>query len=297
MAKKRGLGKPLEALLSYTESQLRRMTAPALLEEAPAKASDRLTTLSVRVIQAGKYQPRREMDPEALEALAQSIRSQGILQPLLVRSLPNKPHHYEIIAGERRFRAAQLANLNEVPVIIREVPDEAAVAIALIENIQRENLNPIEEGAALQRLIDEFGLTHEQTAEAVGKSRAAVTNLLRLLGLPDSIKSKVERGLMEMGHARCLVPLPEHMQLDLTNQIIAGQLSVRETEQIIKRIQNPKPDKMNVALDAEIARLATLLSTRLSLPVKIQGRARGRGKLIIQYKNRAQLDGLLNRLE
>src|SRR5579862_3278485 len=199
MVKKRGLGKSLDALLSY-----------ASLETTPSEQADlsqeRLHQLSVGQIQRGKYQPRREMDPSTLEDLANSIRSQGIIQPLIVRPVGNK---YEIIAGERRWRAAQLAGLTEVPVIIRTIPDEAALAIALIENIQRENLNPIEEAMALHRLIEEFGMTHQVVANAVGKSRTTVTNLLRLLTLPAEVKNKLERSELEMGHARTLITLPE----------------------------------------------------------------------------------------
>jgi len=198
MVKKRGLGKSLDALLAYTNRE-----TPAPISE---KTPEQLTQLSTHVIQRGKYQPRREIALDTLEELAASIRTQGIIQPLVVR--PVGEGKYEIIAGERRWRAAQLAGLHEVPVIIREVPDEAAIAIALIENIQRENLNPIEEGVAFQRLIDEFNLTHQQAADVVGKSRASISNLLRLLALPDKVKNMLESGVIEMGHARTLVTLP-----------------------------------------------------------------------------------------
>ncbi len=230
MVKKRGLGKSLDALLSYTSTEVQTSA------DTEDQIQDQLTQMQVEQIQRGKYQPRRDMDPQALEELANSIRSQGIIQPLIVRPVGNK---YEIIAGERRWRAAQLAGLTEVPVIVRHIPDEAAIAIALIENIQRENLNPIEEATALQRLINEFGMTHQQVADAVGKSRTSVTNLLRLLALPEEVKSMLERGLLEMGHARTLITLPESVQLEAAEMIVSRGLSVRETENLVRQLQAP----------------------------------------------------------
>ncbi|OGT42734.1 MAG: chromosome partitioning protein ParB [Gammaproteobacteria bacterium RIFCSPHIGHO2_12_FULL_37_34] len=281
MVKKRGLGKSLDALLAYTH------TDPSSTTEKPLENP---TQLPIHQIQRGKYQPRREIDSQALEGLAHSIRSQGILQPLIVRPVGDK---YEIIAGERRWRAAQLAELNEVPVIIRHVPDEAASAIALIENIQRENLNPVEEAIALQRLIDEFGMTHQQVADAVGKSRASVTNLLRLLALPEEVKSMLDRHLLEMGHARTLITLPEVAQREAAEIIINRKLSVRETENLVRRLQSPKPQEKGKPLDPDLLHLQERLSHQLKLRVAIHCNAKGKGKLVIHYRSLAELNGLL----
>jgi len=283
MVKKRGLGKSLDALLAYTssESQISGLTDTS---------HERLTQLSVDHIQRGKYQPRREMDQQALEELANSIRSQGIIQPLIVRPVGNK---YEIIAGERRWRAAMLAGLIEVPVIIRPIPDEAVVAIALIENIQREDLNPIEEAAALERLIEEFGMTHQQVAESVGKSRASVTNLLRLLLLPEEVRTMLERGLLEMGHARTLITLPEATQLEAAQLIISRGLSVRETENLVRRLQLPTVNNTKNHVDQDILHLQENLSKQLKLRVAIHCNAKGKGKLVIHYRSLAELDGIL----
>jgi ParB family transcriptional regulator, chromosome partitioning protein len=286
MVKKRGLGKSLDALLAYTHSDHERSSVTE-------KVGDELTQLPVALIEPGKYQPRREMDQQALEELANSIRTQGIIQPLIVRPMGEK---YEIIAGERRFRAALLAGLTTVPVIIRQIPDEAAIAIALIENIQRENLNPIEEAIALQRLIEEFGMTHQQVAEAVGKSRTGVTNLLRLLVLPEEVKSMLARGLIEMGHARTLITLPEAFQLEAAQLVISRGLSVRETEHLVRQLQHPKT-KTARAIDPDIRRLQDNLSEHLKLRVAIQCNAKGRGKLIIHYRNLSELDSLLAQIQ
>lgn len=284
MVKKRGLGKSLDALLAYTGLD------PQEAVSSDDESHDSLSQLSVDQIQRGKYQPRREMDPEALEELANSIRTQGIIQPLIVRSVGDK---YEIIAGERRWRAAQLAGLTEVPVVIRQIPDEAAIAIALIENIQRENLNPIEESMAMQRLIEELGMTHQQVAEAIGKSRASVTNLLRLLSLPEDIKTLLAQGQLEMGHARTLLGLPENIQLEAANIIIAKNLSVRETENLARRLQTPTSSSDKKPLDPDIVRLQDRLSNQLKLKVAIQCNAKGKGRLIIHYRNIDELDALL----
>lgn len=279
MAKKRGLGKSLDALLAYASEP----KADAVLE------SDTLTQLPITSMERGKYQPRREMDAKALEELADSIRSQGIIQPLIVRPQGDK---YEIIAGERRYRAAQIAGLSQVPVIIRHIPDEAAIAIALIENIQRENLNPIEEASALDRLIEEFGMTHQQVAEAVGKSRASVSNLLRLLALPEEVRTMLERGQLEMGHARTLITLPENAQLEMANIIVGRSLSVRETENMVRRLQEPSSKKSKFQ-DPDILHLQDTLSRQLKLKVAIQCNAKGKGKLVIHYRSLAELDGIL----
>ncbi len=286
MVKKRGLGKSLDALLAYTKGEL----SPTAEHETPH--DDQLTQLSVDALQRGKYQPRREMDPEALEELTNSIRTQGVIQPLIVRPVANMM--YEIIAGERRWRAAQLAGLTEVPVIIRDVPDEAALAIALIENIQRENLNPIEEAVALQRLIDEFEMTHQQVAESVGKSRTSVTNLLRLLALPDAVKVMLDRGQLEMGHARTLITLPEATQFEVAQMIVARGLSVRETENLVRRLQAPPTAAQHKApLDPDLRHLQESLARQLKLRVAIQCNAKGKGKVVIHYKNLTELNKLL----
>lgn len=284
MVKKRGLGKSLDALLAYTSTETQ---TPI---ESENQAQEKLSMLSVERIQRGKYQPRREMDTQALEELANSIRTQGILQPLIVRPIGNK---YEIIAGERRWRAAQLAGLTEIPVIIRHIPDEAAIAIALIENIQRENLNPIEEAIAMQRLSDEFTMTHQQLADTVGKSRASVTNLLRLLALPDEIKNMLEGGQLEMGHARALLTLPEALQLEATKIIISRGLSVRETEHLVRRLQAPSTETAEKELDPDLINIQEDLSRLLKLRVAIQCNAKGKGKLVIHYRSLAELNGLL----
>jgi ParB family chromosome partitioning protein len=290
MVKKRGLGKSLDALLAYTN------TEPEATVEVGKSSGEALTQLAVEQIHRGKYQPRRDMDPQALEELANSIRTQGIIQPLIVRPAGDQ---YEIIAGERRWRAAQLAGLTEVPVIIRHIPDEAAVAIALIENIQRENLNPIEEAIALERLISEFSMTHQQVADAVGKSRTSVTNLLRLLALPEEVKHMIDSGLLEMGHARTLITLPASAQLEAAQIIVSRQLSVRETENLVRRLQAPahEDEKTIKYQDPDIMHLQDTLSKQLKLRVAIQCNAKGRGKLVIHYRSLAELDGLLSQFQ
>ncbi len=234
------------------------------------------------------------MDPQALEDLAASIRTQGIIQPIIVRPVGNK---YEIIAGERRWRAAQLAGLTEVPAIVRNIPDEAAIAIALIENIQRENLNPIEEAIALQRLSAEFAMTHQQLAETIGKSRASVTNLLRLLALPEEVKNLLESGLLEMGHARALVTLPENLQIEAAKMITSRGLSVRETESLVRKLQTPVKKPADRVLNPDLLGMQDNLSRQLRLKVAIQCNAKGRGKLVIHYRNLNELDGLLAQFE
>jgi ParB family chromosome partitioning protein len=288
MVKKRGLGKSLDALLAYAGTEPH-------TTEIDHTTHEKLTPLPVDQIQRGKYQPRREMDQEALHELAESIRSQGIIQPLIVRPIGNK---FEIIAAERRWRAAQIAGLTEVPVIIRHIPDEAAVAIALIENIQRENLNPIEEAIAFDRLIKEFAMTHQQVADAVGKSRVSVTNLLRLLALPEEVKEMLEIKQLEMGHARTLITLPEAAQLEVAQLILSRQLSVRETENLVRHLQSAeetrKPQKH---LDPDIIHLQETLSKQLKLRVAIQCNAKGRGKLVIHYRSLAELDSILSQFQ
>lgn len=287
MVKKRGLGKSLDALLAYTSHS----DSEAGESES---ASQHLTQLSIESIQRGKYQPRREMNTDALQDLANSIRTQGIIQPLIVRPVG---HKYEIIAGERRYRAAQLAGLSEVPVIIRHIPDETAIAVALIENIQRENLNPIEEAIALDRLIKEFAMTHQEVADAVGKSRTSVTNLLRLLILPEEVKNLLEQGKIEMGHARALITLPEMIQMEAATLIVARGMSVREAENLVRRLQTPPSENTAKSVDPDILHLQENLSKQLKLRVAIQCNAKGKGKLVIHYRNLRELNSLLSQFQ
>jgi ParB family chromosome partitioning protein len=289
MVKKRGLGKSLDALLSYTGHADFQGTAE-LVEEAHQK----IYQLSIGSLQRGKYQPRREMDQEALEELANSIRTQGIIQPIIVR--PNGPH-YEIIAGERRFHAAKLAGLKEVPAIVREIPDDEAMAIALIENIQRENLNPIEEAFALERLIKEFAMTHQDIAKVIGKSRASVSNSLRLLQLPHVVKNLLERKQLEMGHARALITLPEALQIEAAQMIASGNLSVREAEHLVRKLQSQPQKSTKSFIDPHMVNLEECLSKQLKLRVAIQYNAKGKGKLVIHYRNLKELNTLLSQFE
>lgn len=284
MVKKRGLGKSLDALL-VGSSSLAEATA-----ETPSR--EKLCHLPIELIERGKYQPRREIDQEALEELASSIRAQGVIQPIVVRHLLGG--RYEIVAGERRWRASQLAGLKEIPAVVREIPDEAAIAIALIENIQRENLNPIEEALALQRLLEEFSMTHQQVADAVGKSRATVTNLLRLLTLADEVRIMLEHGDIEMGHARALLSLTAATQLDAAQIIVDKALSVRDAEELVRRLQTPKLPELPKVMDPDIKRLQQDLSNRLRLSVAVNCNAKGKGKIVIRYNNLTELDAILD---
>ncbi len=290
--KKRGLGRGLndlglDELLSSVNSQ---QATPA---EAASAAKEILRQLPVEFLQPGKYQPRKDFDPEALSELSDSIRVQGIIQPIVVRSVAH--NRYEIIAGERRWRAAQLANLNEVPVVIREISDETAIAMSLIENIQREDLNSIEEAEAMQRLLDEFGLTHQQVSNAVGKSRTAVTNALRLLQLTRDVKTMVERGDLDMGHGRALLPLDRESQIKTAKIVMARGLSVRETENLVRRLQQPPTTETSVKVDSDTLHLQNTLSEKLAADVKIDHHASGRGKLVIKYNSLDELDGIIQR--
>ena len=255
-----------------------------------------MKALPVEFLVRGKYQPRRDMHTEALEELALSIKEQGIMQPIVVR--PAGQNRYEIIAGERRWRAAQLAGLAEVPAVIRDVPDEAAIAMSLIENIQREDLNPIEEAIALARLQKEFELTQQEVAQAVGKSRAAVANILRLMSLNSEVKKMLEYGDLEMGHARALLPLNETDQLEVARTVTAKGLSVRQTESLVRRIQQQKQDggKATKRLDPNIKQLEDELSERVGARVIIQCNAKGKGKLVISYNTLDELDGVLEHI-
>lgn len=283
--KKRGLGRGLDALLTSNRT--------SNSETDPVTASA-LQQLPVEFLVPGKYQPRKDMSQEALEDLASSIRAQGIIQPIVVRPLAKDK--FEIIAGERRWRASQLAQLPLVPCIVKDVPDEAAVAIALIENIQREDLNAMEEAVALDRLLTEFTLTHQQVADAVGKSRASVTNLLRLNQLNDDVKLLLEHGDIEMGHARALLALKDTEQSDAARLVAAKQLTVRETENLVRRILEPKPVVAEKPRDPDVLALEQRLSERFAAPVQISYNNKGKGKLEISYTSLDELDGIINKL-
>ncbi|GGM11241.1 ParB/RepB/Spo0J family partition protein [Pseudomonas asuensis] len=283
--KKRGLGRGLDALLSGA-------TANVLQEEAVKADQRELQHLPLDIIQRGKYQPRRDMDPVALEELAKSIRAQGLMQPIVVR--PIADNRYEIIAGERRWRASQQAGLERIPALVRNIPDEAAIAMALIENIQRENLSPIEEAMALQRLQQEFQLTQQQVADAIGKSRVSVANLLRLIALPEEIKTMLAHGDLEMGHARALLGLPATKQVDGARHVVARGLTVRQTEALVRQWLNNKevveaPEKS----DPDIMRLEQRLAERLGAPVQIRHGQKGKGQLVIRYSSLDELQGVL----
>ncbi|MDP5135858.1 ParB/RepB/Spo0J family partition protein [Rheinheimera baltica] len=283
--KKRGLGRGLDALLTSNRTSN---------NDTVSSTTSELQKLPVEFLTPGKYQPRKDMSQEALEDLASSIRAQGIIQPIVVR--PIAKDKYEIIAGERRWRASQLAQLAEVPCIIKDVPDEAAVAIALIENIQREDLNAMEEAVALDQLLTEFGLTHQQVADAVGKSRASVTNLLRLNQLNDDVKLLLEHGDIDMGHARALLALHDNEQSDAARLVAAKQLTVRETENLVRRILEPKPTVAEKPRDPDVLALEQRLSERFAAPVQISYNNKGKGKLEINYSSLAELDGIISKL-
>ncbi|TXF13262.1 ParB/RepB/Spo0J family partition protein [Pelomicrobium methylotrophicum] len=278
MAKMKGLGRGLDALLGGGQE----MAAP-----------ESARTLPVTALRPGRYQPRSRMDPESLQALAESIKAQGVVQPILVRPLSDG--HYEIVAGERRWRAAQLAGLAEIPAVVREVPDEAALAMALIENIQREDLNPLEQARGIQRLIEEFGMTHQQAAQAVGYSRSAVSNLLRLLNLAQPVQELLLEGKLDMGHARALLALSAAQQVQTARLVVAKQLSVRDTERLVqKRLAAPEAPKRRA--DRDVRRLEEEVSEAIGAAVEIRPGPRGRGRLIIHYGTLEQLEDLLARL-
>jgi ParB family chromosome partitioning protein len=310
--KKRGLGRGLDALLGPAarpsqpegdtegdagpESAVSVAAAPAAVVQRDADGA--LRSLPVDVIQRGRYQPRIDMHPESLQNLADSIREQGVVQPIVVRGIGDG--RYEIIAGERRWRAAQLAGLHEIPAVIRDVEDRAAIAIALIENIQRENLNPLEEARALKRLISEFEMTHEQAAQAVGRSRVAVSNLLRLLDLEDAVKGMVERRELEMGHARALLALSGVRQVEAARQVIARGLTVRATERLVQELQRAhghhRPPT-RPSRDPDIQRLEARLSDRLGARVQVRHGNGGKGRLEIHYNSLDELDGILDHIK
>ena len=289
--KKRGLGRGLDALLAPQAASVSQPEDSTQDEQIKG-----LTYLPVEWLAKGKFQPRRDMNPAQLDDLAASIRTQGIMQPIVVR--PNGPNHYEIIAGERRWRAAKLADLTQVPVIIRHVEDADAVVLALIENIQREDLNPIEEAFALQRLVDDFNLTQQEVADTVGKSRSTVANLLRLLGLMPEVRRLLEHGDIEMGHARALLPLAHDEQIQAASQVVTKSLSVRETERLVKALQAPEKavEAHEAAALPDLSAEAEKISQKINAAVKIQPSAKGKGKLVIEYRNPEHLELLINEL-
>ncbi|PTD95788.1 ParB/RepB/Spo0J family partition protein [Pseudothauera lacus] len=282
--KLKGLGRGLDALLAANRD-----------EDAE---QGELQTLRAELLQPGKYQPRTRMDPGSLEELAASIKAQGVMQPILVRPLAplDGAPRYEIIAGERRWRASRIAGLDEVPCLVREIPDEAALAMSLIENIQREDLNPLEEAGGIQRLIDEFGMTHQQAADAVGRSRPAASNLLRLLNLASPVQELLMAGDIDMGHARALLPLDGANQIQLANQVAARGLSVRDTERLVQQTLDPRKHKAAPAPDRDLLRLEEELADLLGATVKIRANRKGAGELGIRFGTLDQLDGLLARL-
>lgn len=286
--KKRGLGRGLDALLGGN-------IVSAVQEQAANASQSELQQLPLEIIQRGKYQPRRDMDPQSLEELAQSIKTHGVMQPIVVRSIGKG--RYEIIAGERRWRASQQAGLDKIPVLVRDIPDETAIALALIENIQREDLSPIEEAIALQRLQQEFELTQQQVADVVGKSRTAVTNLLRLISLPEEVKIMLSRGDLEMGHARALLGLPAERQIEGARFIVARGLSVRQTEALVRQWLNEGSKKTTkVTNDPDIKRLEQKLAERLGSPVVIKHNKKGKGELVISYNSLDELQGVLKHI-
>ncbi|QDF95232.1 chromosome partitioning protein ParB [Azoarcus sp. DD4] len=282
--KLKGLGRGLDALLAANSD-----------DDAD---KGELQTLATDALQPGKYQPRTRMDPGSLEELAASIKAQGVMQPVLVRPLAqlNGEPRYEIIAGERRWRASQIAGLTELPCLVREIPDEAALAMSLIENIQREDLNPLEEAGGIQRLIDEFGMTHQQAADAVGRSRPAASNLLRLLNLAGQVQELLMAGDIDMGHARALLPLDGASQIQLANLVAARQLSVRETERLVQHTLNPRQKKAAPAPDRDLLRLEEEIADAIGATVKIKANKKGAGEVTIRFGSLDQLDGLLGRL-
>ncbi len=286
MAKLKGLGRGLDALLGGDEPD----TAKPAVTQSNAQRE-----LAVDQLQPGKYQPRGHIDQEMLKELAESVKTQGVIQPILVR--PCADGKFEIIAGERRWRAARMAGLQAVPVVVRDIPDNQALAIALIENIQREDLNPLEQAAGIQRLTNEFGLTHQAAAEALGRSRTAITNLLRLLELAPPVRDLLAHGKLDMGHGRALLALPALRQVELANEIAAKGLSVREVEKRVGALLSRPTPRIPRTMDRDVARLQEELSQKLGTQVQIKQKSKGRGLLIVEYGNLDQLDALLEKLK
>jgi ParB family chromosome partitioning protein len=293
--KRRGLGRGLDALLT-PQTRLPALDGDKDTLELTPKDGD-LRKISIDKLLPGKYQPRKDMSDTALEELSLSIQSQGIIQPIVVRPLDEDKGEYEIIAGERRWRAGKLAQLTEVPCIIKDVPDESAVAIALIENIQREDLNAMEEAIALERLLTEFDLTHQEVAIAIGKSRTTVTNLLRLNNLHDEVKTFLENGDIEMGHARALLALDDDLQAEAAGIVATKELTVRETEALIKKIRNPEAKKPIKEKNQESIDIEKDLTEKLGLKVSVSHNQKGKGKLVISYSKFAELEKLLAKIK
>jgi ParB family chromosome partitioning protein len=282
--KKPPLGRNLSSMLSQST-----------LKEVQSASHHELRNLALDLITPGRYQPRSVFDEEKLAELADSIRAQGVVQPIVVR--PIDDGQYELIAGERRWRAAQMAAIDEIPAVIRDVPDEVSVAMALIENIQREDLNPLEEATALRRLIDDFQMTQQEAADAVGRSRPAVSNLLRLLELMQEVKDMIDMRRIEMGHARALLSLDDKLQVQAAREVVRKQLSVRQTENLVRRLQQSLKKKGTRRIDPDILRLQTRVGEQLGAQVRIQHQASGKGKLIISYNNADEFEGILERLD
>jgi len=283
MAMKPGLGRGLDMLLSSATKD--------------SNKDSELKKLPVEKITKGEYQPRQNIDPDALQDLAESIKAQGLVQPVVVRRIDGG--NYELIAGERRWRASQIAGLHTISAIIRDIPDQAAAAMSLIENIQREDLNPLEEALAMSRLISDFGLTHQQTAESVGRSRASVTNLLRLIDLQDKTKELLDQRQLDMGHARALLALEGQLQIETAQKVAKNQLSVRETERLVKKINSTDGDKAKTTPPKkalEVLKLEESIADKLGAKVNIQYNTKGKGKLIVEYNNLDELDGILEHI-
>lgn len=285
MVKKPGLGRGLDMLLSSATT------------DSDKDKDSELKNLPVEKISKGEYQPRLSIDPDALQDLAESIKAQGVVQPVVVRRIEGG--NYELIAGERRWRASQIAGLHTVPAIIRDIPDQAAAAMSLIENIQREDLNPLEEALAMSRLIADFGLTHQQTAESVGRSRTSVTNLLRLIDLEEKTKDLLDKRQLDMGHARALLALEGQLQIEIAQKVAKNGLSVRETERLVKRLNTSDEDKAKAEPPKkalEVIKLEESISEKLGAKVDIQYNTKGKGKLIVEYNSLDELDGILEHI-
>lgn len=287
--KKRGLakGRGLDALLGSIQKE-------KLQLEVQSLDHGQLKQIDVNLLKRGEYQPRRFIQEQDLQELAASIEKHGVMQPIVIRPIDDEQHPYEIIAGERRWRAAQLAGLTEIPAIVRDLTDQVAIALALIENIQRQDLNPIDQAMALQRFHDEFGLSHQEIAETVGKARTTVSNLLRLLTLAEPVKELMQQGSLDMGHARAILTLKAKDQLKVAQHVIEKNLSVRQTEQLVRDFNAPKQEKPKTVIAPDIQQLTQRLSERFSADVKIDYNKQGKGKLTISYHSLEELDGILN---
>ncbi|KAA8735649.1 ParB/RepB/Spo0J family partition protein [Acinetobacter qingfengensis] len=292
MTRKRGLakGRGLDALLGSIQKEKQTIVESS----ATQRVDGELQHVDVALLQRGEYQPRRYMGEEELQDLADSIKQHGVMQPIVIRKLDDEGSRYEIIAGERRWRAAQLAGLTQIPAIVREISDQVAIALALIENIQRQDLNPMEQALALQRFHDEFGLSHQEIADTVGKARATVSNLLRLLSLEDSVKDLLSEQKLDMGHARAILALKKTQQRQIAEHIIKKDLSVRQTEQLVRELLTPSQHKQQKTASADLEQLTTRLSDRLGAQVQIDHNAKGKGKIVIKYHSLDELDGILS---